>query len=392
MKRQTAPDLTDLLLQRAELPKQATSESFAAFPARPAVYLLLGPNDAPVLLATTHDLRRALIARLTAPEEVSKRRADLSEVTQAVRWRTVDCAFETRWYYFRAARVLHPDSYRRLVGFGPAWFLRLDPQQSPLEIRVSERVWVERGDFLGPWPTHKACQQALEGLWDLFELCRYPEEVRRFPQGRRCSYADMGRCDAPCDGSAPIDQYEARVRAAWNFARGGVDAWISAAEARMREAAAEQKYEQAALIKSQVDFARRWQRDWQTRVRPASGLDCLLILPAARRKAAKLLLFRAGRIDDGPVVSLRELQNAAPAWLADSIRSESATAEQLDAMVRMEQTWLLAHLLERQEAQRALIFPLTRDSTGPAQTAESLRGALERWLAKPPAEEVAASE
>jgi len=357
-------------------PARPTEADLAGLPGCPAVYVCVDDADRPVLLASTQHLRRLAVSRLLRPADELGRRADLAAIVRGVRWRDVHCPFEARWWYYRLARQMYPRAYRKLISFAPAWFLHMDWQQPIAELRVSERIWTLAGEFIGPWPNEKACQQALEGLWDLFDLCRYPDQVRRAPHGTRCAYAEMGRCDAPCDGSAPLAPYTQRCRSAWAFAAGGVTAWIEDARERMRQAAARQRYELAAQIKQQIAFARNWQHEWSPIVRRDEEMNWLLVLPATRRKAWKLFLFRRGELLDGPLLADRKVAAEAPVWLAQqgatpsaeqgaTARDADAKMREPDATVRMEQTWLVGHLLYHREAAAAIIEPLPPEGVPP---------------------------
>lgn len=349
-------------------------DDLAALPGCPAVFLFVDAAGAPVQLLTTQQLKRVAISRLSDPLETRRGRADLAEVVRGVRWRQVYSPFEARWWYYRLVRELHPRDYRKEVSFGPAWFLHADWARPIPELRVSERVWCTDGEFIGPWPTHKSCQQALEGLWDLFDLCRYPEQLRKSPAGTRCAYADMGRCDAPCDGSVPLERYVERCRDAWRFARDGVAEWMGCATEKMRQSAAEQRYELAGQLKQQLEFARIWQRQWSPTVRRLEELCFLLAIPATRRKAWKLFLFQQGYLSEGSLLSDRKLAEQAPVWLGEQLRRP---ADELDAVIRMEQTWLVAHFLRHRDARTAIVLPIP-DSGVPENLEKSLRDAVQQ--------------
>jgi excinuclease UvrABC nuclease subunit len=346
---------------------------FAALPGCPAVYLLLSEGRQPVQLATTQHLRRLARARLVTPAPLSSGRADLAEIVREIRWRPVGSAFEGHWWYYRLAREMYPKQYRTLISFGPAYFLNVAWEARVPEIQVTERVWQETGECVGPWLTHDTCEKALAGLCDLFDLCRFPEQVRRAPGGQRCAYADMGRCDAPCDGSVPLERYVERCRAAWAFACGGVRAWIDEAKQRMKLAAAEQRFEAAAQIKQQLAFAWKWHDRWSPLVRPAAELNYSLAVPVTRRRACKLFLFRQGHLSEGPVLNDRQLPDQGAAWLREEwVR----ILEPVDPPVRMEQTWLVAHFLKSKEGDVSFAKPL---STGGLPS--GLEDDLRQWCA-----------
>jgi len=322
-------------------------DDLAPLPGCPAVVLFVDGNGRPVQLLSTQQLKRLVISRLCRPVEQRRGRADLAEVVRGVRWRPVHCPFEGRLWYYRLARVLHAGEYRKLVAFKPAWFLHVDWRAAAPEIRVTDSVWCEGGAYLGPWPTRSACQQSLDGLRDLFDLCRYPQQVRKAPRGTRCAYAEMGHCDAPCDGSVELAPYVQRCHAAWRFTTGGADEWVAEARQRMSRAADEQAYELAGQLKQQLRFAESWKARWATNVHPTGQLNYLLALPVTRRRAWKLFLFRLGHLVDGPVVADRRVGPDSVAWLREELARATGTDP---AVVRMEQTWLFCHLLFNRES------------------------------------------
>lgn len=357
-----APNVSD-----APLPEQhawegrPTPDALQPLPNTAAVYQFETEDEQPVVLATTQQLRRIAISRLIEGEEEGpSRKADLGAVTRGVRWRRVYSPFEARWWYWRLVREREPQAYRKLIGFGPAWFVHVDPEARVPEMRVTERVWVIPGEFVGPFATHRAAQAALEQMWDLFDLCRYPEQVRRAPVGQRCAYFDMGRCDGPCDGTAPLADYRQRCVSAWAFLTGGAASWIDAAGERMQAAARELAFERAALLKEQIAFARKWAKESAPRVGDVRAMRLGLAVPVSRRKAWRVFLFDRGLLSDGPILQDRKLaQEAAAWWIA---QAGASTPEAADAQIRMEQTWLVAHLLAHREG-RSLIT-LRLDASG----------------------------
>ena len=139
---------------------RACDYDLAPLPSCPAVYLLTDVNGAPVQLATTQQLCRLLQSRLLDRQSEPSARADLAEVTRGVRWRQVYSAFEARWQYFLLARQMHPRNYRKLISFGPAWFLNVDWSSKAPQIRVTERIWELAGESTGPWPS--PCRNSIE--------------------------------------------------------------------------------------------------------------------------------------------------------------------------------------------------------------------------------------
>lgn len=359
-------DWRSLLPQHVSADAATTTQRAAA---RAAVYVLVDEHDQPIQLGLTHDLRRLLRSRLSGADvDPPRRRADLAAIVRGVRWCECATALETRWRYLEVARRMYPHQYRRQLPFGPAWFLHVDWTERVPDIRATDRVWHGGGEWIGPWSDRAACQRGVEGLWDLFDLCRYPNEVRRYPHGKRCQYAEMGRCDAPCDGGAAIEHYLERCRAAWAFAGGTgenadgrraiIERWCERARAAMRSAADERRFERAAQIRTQIRFAETWHRDCSALAVREQALRIVLALPVPRRRRWQLYRFDRGRFDVGASVKQGAVAEAIAreATLIDSSESGSAAA----AVVappdeRMEATWLVAHFLHHSEADNAIV-------------------------------------
>lgn len=365
--------LDDALPESASWTGRPTREDIKELPNAPAVYLLVDEHGAVIQLATTQQLRRLLRSRLVEidPSAVSGR-TDIAAIARGVRYRTVYSAFENRWWYYRLAREMYPKEYRRLISFGPTWFLNLDEAAHVPEISVTNRVWNAPGVFTGPWPTRSTCQHALDGLREMFDLCRYPEQVRKAPDGQACAYAEMGRCDAPCDGRVPLEPYVERCRRAWAFACGAIEPWMHDAEIRMREAASIEAFEKAGQIKRNLVFAQQWRERWGNTVAPVEAQNAFLAMPVSRRRSWKLYLFRAGTLVDGPIAQDRSLVKKATKWLTDRLKEPvPATPE----VVRMEQSWLMFGLMFSKEGDQSLWVrgPL---ETVPSDFADTLEAAL----------------
>ncbi len=335
-------------------PSPPGEDDLAALPDRPAVVLLADAALRPVLLTSCGRLRSFLRHRFLQRDQPS-RRADLRQVVRRAYWRELATAFEQRWWYWKLARWLYPREYRRLIDFGPSFFLHLDPAARIPQIRVSERVYAWPGEFVGPFATAQEAAGWLEGLWDLFDLCRFPQQLARAPRGTACAYAEMGRCDAPCDGRVPLDPYLQRCRAAWSFVTGGPAAHAERLAQQMRDAAATRAFERAALLRDQLRFVQRWTQQLAGRLRIADRWCDLILLPVRGRRQIKPLLFCRGVLLDGPAVRLRGCEAAIQAWLEAAWPGRDAG---VDPPERMEQTWLVSRLVHSPTSQRAALLAL----------------------------------
>ena len=137
----------------APIDRAAPPESclpWKSIPAKPAVYLLTGPNpdsntaDHPYLLATVGNLRAALQRRLGAPPDVHSKRIQYGQVCTRVHYRIVHSPFAANWWYWNAARNLFADTYRQMLAFRPTWWIAADKDAAFPKLRRTQ-------DLSDPW-------------------------------------------------------------------------------------------------------------------------------------------------------------------------------------------------------------------------------------------------
>jgi len=383
------------------------------FPSGGGVYLLTDAEDRLIQLAAAADLKRALINRLAggkspgeaasegaslasggqeagkmpAPREAggemsvpleragkmpgalrARPRANLGEIVRRIRWRPAHSMFEITVEYHRIARLLMPETYLKQVGFGPCWFVHVDPTAGIPRFQVGKLLRSPPGVDLGPFATQADAGRFIEILEDAFDLCRYYNILQQVPRGQPCAYFDMGKCPAPCNGSISMDRYREMIGRALAFAcgdrQGAYADWTSA----MRAAADARAYERAGAVKQLIDRARRIEHESFHLVRPIERFRYLIVQRGGGTTQVKPFFVRAGHLQSGPAVRLKELGAAVPGWLEQMKAEPPGDA---DAALRSERIWLVSHFLFKRETPGMFI---PAESLGePARLAEQIR-------------------
>lgn len=353
------------------VPRQPGSEETASpqpapkgdvkLPGGGGVYLLTDAEDRPIQLAAAADLRRALSHRLAqqAPAAegqavvTSRRRANLSEIVRRIRWRTTHSQFEITYEYWRIARVLHPDSYLKQVGFGPAWFVQVDPNAVIPRLEVGKVVGGPPGRDLGPFATQADAARFVQTIEDAFDLCRHYQILQQVPNGQPCAYFDMGRCPAPCNGSVPMADYRRTMAEALAFAAGERTAVLKRWERQMREAAGRREFEVAAAFKQRMERAKGLDHRAFERVGELERFNFLIVQRGGGTSRVKPFFVHRGRITPGESVRLLKLDAAIPEWIERARRPASASEDAAGTLVSMqelsEQIWLVSHFLFKRE-------------------------------------------
>ena len=267
-------------------------------PAKWVVYLMADSDNRPVQLLCVKNLRASLKRRLGGEETTlgPSKRVNYRDLVRHLHWRRVDSAFEADWLYYEAARLIFPQTYAGMVGFRPAWFVHVNPE-NPFPRYVKTTDIGKSGLLLGPVEDKHAAANLIELIEDLFDLCRYYHILIEAPAGRACAYKEMGKCPAPCDGSVSMEQYRALIE--WS-ARVLVDPAeeIRGHTRRMQLAAAELRFETAAKIKTLIDQLGRLGKGPNRHVGLLKDFRYLSLQHGPREGTAKVFLISPGRIEE----------------------------------------------------------------------------------------------
>ncbi len=308
--------ISELLPESLQWLAGQAAEALPGLPAKPGVWVLLAEGDLPVLAATSQNMRASVAGRLTAPDPAQRsKRTDLSRTVVACRYRATHGRFESDWLYGQLVHAVWPQDFWDRVSFAPMWMLKAAPVAGTMKLQPTT-TWPAEPDAiaLGPMMARSDAQDLADLLTDLFDLCRYWQILAKAPHGTPCAYHEMGRSPAPCAGLIPIEQYNQMVRQAMAFAGRDRAKVLAEKESRMKAAAADLQFEQAAGLK-----------DWRKRVAPLNEPRYAHLGEIERfagvavskfRALAQPFFFRAGVLEAGEAVKLSKIEEHLPAWRA----------------------------------------------------------------------------
>jgi len=150
------------------------------------------------------------------------------------------------------------------------------------------------GRFFGPYPNSVAVRETLLQLQKLFRL-RSCEDSIYANRSRPCLQYQIRRCTGPCVGLVSKEDYAADVDAAVRVLEGRDHEVAESIGARMEAAAAELRFEQAAVLRDQLAALKAIQS--QQIVSATSDVDCdvIAVEPGPGLHAIGVMFVRGGR-------------------------------------------------------------------------------------------------
>src|SRR5690606_34763643 len=113
---------------------------------------------------------------------------------------------------------------------------------------------IKGAKYFGPYPKVWLVKEMTALLQQAYPIrtCNDADYRRAMQTGRPCLAGQIGRCHGPCSHKTTIEEHRARVLELVSFLSGGDDRSLKKLQRQMRQAAAEQRYEDAARLRDQV--------------------------------------------------------------------------------------------------------------------------------------------
>ena len=270
--------------QRLELPDQ------------PGVYLFRNKDDEVVYVGKAKSVRKRVASHFNGP--ASRKVMEMREAVNSIESVVVNSETEA---------LLTEQSF--IKRYRPKYNIKLRDDKSYPYIAVSldekfPRVYFTRERhrrnrvYFGPYANARKVRQTIDVLGKvfMFRSCDGPEPGRR--SGSPCLDFHIKRCEAPCVGKIDEASYRQRIDGVVAFLSGQHAAIEAELEREMSEAAAEQRYEDAARARNRLTAARSLLEKQPVAGTGLGTLDVIAVSAGETDANAQVLQVREGMLTD----------------------------------------------------------------------------------------------
>lgn len=346
-----------------------------ALPSGPGVYVFRDARGAPLYVGTSRDLKSRVRQYFVAGETRS-RMGEMVAIAERVDPIPCAHALEAQVRELRLIAAHKPRYNRRSKYPERSVWLKLTREAFP-RLSIVRAVPLDGSAFLGPLRSQRQAEAVRDAIHDAVPLrqCSDRLSLRRVVR-RACALAGIGRCAAPCEGGASPDGYARLVdvvAAAWT---GDVRPLVEPLRAKLARLSAEQRFEQAAVVRDRIATVVRA----CARMQSLRSISCIEELVAARPDGAggwELTVVRRGRLAAAGVAG----RGTSPYAVIDALLA-TADAVEHDQPVLAEETECILRWLETPGTR---LVRMSRPWLLPAHGA----GGMVSWLASDAAKRAA---
>jgi excinuclease ABC subunit C len=183
--------------------------------------------------------------------ELSPRIKDMVETAKFLRWQTLDSELEALLVEAELINTYQPPYNILLKDDKSPLYIIITKEKWPRILRVRKRDAMKRklaGRIFGPFSSSYKVNEVLKLARKIFPWCN----AKRDKKMKRCFYNHLGQCPGVCTDGVSQTEYEEILDNLTLFLRGQKKQVLRALKAQLKQAAQEEKYELAALLREQI--------------------------------------------------------------------------------------------------------------------------------------------
>lgn len=232
-------------------------EKLSQLPQKPGVYLMKDSKSEIIYIGKAKSLRHRLRSYLQEPGPTTPRQLSMISRIDDFEYIVTDSEVEALILEATLIKEHRPRYNVNLKDDKKFPYVKVTKEPFP-RIVATRRLEKDGATYFGPYTEVKKMRKLLKTLRKIFPVRSCGVRLPGPEEGKSCLYYHIGQCLAPClKRESSKSAYEEMVRQICAFLSGHSSALLVDLETRMREAARDQRFEEAARLRDQLRYVER---------------------------------------------------------------------------------------------------------------------------------------
>ncbi|MBF4634101.1 excinuclease ABC subunit UvrC [Agreia pratensis] len=223
-------------------------------PTQPGVYRFRDATGRVLYVGKAQNLRARLSNYFAPLRSLHERTRRMVTTAASVEWTVVGSDVEALQLEYTWIKEFDPPFNVKFRDDKTYPFMAITLADEAPRVIVTRNTRIPGARYFGPYPKIWAVRETIELMVKAFPIrtCSDSSYKKAMQSGRPCFPGQIGRCGGPCSHKVTVEEHRAIVDDFVAFMAGGDNRFVTDVTRKMKEAAAEQRYEAAATYRDQL--------------------------------------------------------------------------------------------------------------------------------------------
>lgn len=267
------------------------------FPTQPGVYLMKDVNGQVIYVGKAKCLKDRLASYYSHPLGYTRKMDGLLQNVREIETRILGSELEALLVESQLIKQLQPIYNVQLRNYELYPFIKIDIAHQFPRVYATREVAADGSRYFGPFRSRRMVDMTLELIQKVFPIRTCTRSLPpNGPPSEPCLRLHLGRCSAPCTGSADSDAYAKVIEEVCAFLGGEREDLLDRLRRQMLEASQQMNYERAAWLRDTIRSADEVLIGQRLITGAVEANNLLIVYPSAREEHNELFLIRHGRL------------------------------------------------------------------------------------------------
>lgn len=174
-------------------------------------------------------------------------------------------------------------------------FIKVTIEEKFPRVFMTRQVLKDKAMYFGPYTSADSVKKTLEVLMDIYPVRKCARNIDKAP-GRPCLNFHIRKCLGPCQGNVFEHEYREMIQKIIEFLSGKTEVLLAQVDSKMREAAQNLDYENAAKYRDQIQAIKSLMERQKMVAESDVSQDLIGVYTSENRACIMLFMVRLGKL------------------------------------------------------------------------------------------------